>query len=45
MFMLMQGTTTLKTFIHFAASEIKEVSTPEKIIQVAKRLLDPKTNE
>ena len=45
MFLLMQGTATLKTFIHFAAPQIKEVSTPEQIIEVAKKLLDPKTNE
>jgi len=29
MFFLMQGTTTLKTFIHFAAVQVKEVSTSE----------------
>jgi GMP synthase PP-ATPase subunit len=45
MFFLMQGTTTLKTFIHFAASQVKEVSSSEQIIEVAKKLLDPKTNE
>lgn len=45
MVLLMQGTITLKTFIHLASEQILKVSTPDAIIDVAKKLLDPKTNE
>ena len=43
--MLLQGTITLKTFIHLASQQILKVTTPDEIIAVAKKLLDPKTNE
>jgi len=45
MFLLLHGTTTMKTFIHSAASQIKEICGSDAIISVAKKLLDPKTNE
>ena len=45
MVLLLQGTITLKIFIHLASEEILQVCTSEKIVQVAKKLLDPKTNE
>ena len=45
MVLLLQGTITLKTFIHLAAEQILKVTTPDAIIVVAKKLLDPKTNE
>jgi hypothetical protein len=45
MFLLLHGTTTMKTFIHQAASQIKEICGSDTIISVAKKLLDPKTNE
>jgi hypothetical protein len=45
MFLLLHGTTTMKTFIHSAAAQIKEICGSDAIISVAKKLLDPKTNE
>jgi hypothetical protein len=45
MVLLLQGTITLKTFIHLASQQILKVTTPDEIIAVAKKLLDPKTNE
>ena len=41
MFLLLNGTTTMKTFIHLAAPEILKVTTPERIIEVCKKLLSP----
>jgi len=45
MVLLLQGTITLKTFIHLAAEQVLKVTTPDKVIEVTKKLLDPKTNE
>jgi hypothetical protein len=45
MFLLLQGTTTLKTFISIASTLVLEKVTPDQIIVVTKKLLDPKTNE
>ena len=39
MFLLLHGTTTLKTFIHQANQEILKVSSAKEIIEVAKKLL------
>ena len=45
MFLLLNGTQTLKTFIHLAHKQILLLSTPEEIIVVCKKLLSPETNE
>ena len=45
MFLLLQGTITLKTFISIASEECLKVVSREEIIKVTKKLLDPKTNE
>jgi hypothetical protein len=45
MFLLLNGTTTLKNFIFNGAEEIMEICETEKIIEVAKKLLQPTTNE
>ena len=45
MFLLLNGTQTMKTFIHLAHKQVLEVSTPEQIIAVCKKLLSPETNE
>jgi len=45
MFLLLQGTTTLKTFISIASTLVLEKVMPDQIIVVTKKLLDPKTNE
>ena len=45
MFLLLQGTTTLKTFLSIAGEECLKVVERETILLVTKKLLDPKTNE
>lgn len=45
MVLLLQGTITLKTFIHLASEQILNVCSADQVINVAKKLLDPKTNE
>lgn len=45
MFMLLHGTTALKTFIHLGHTEILKRSSPKEIIEVARKLLTPTTNE
>ncbi len=43
--MLLHGTTALKTFIHLGHTEILKRSSPKEIIEVARKLLTPTTNE
>lgn len=45
MFLLLHGTAALKTFIHLGSQEILKRSTQKDIIEVAKKLLSPTTNE
>ena len=45
MFLLLNGTQTMKTFIHLAHEQVLKLSTPEQIIVVCKKLLSPETNE
>jgi len=45
MFLLLNGTTTLKTFIHLAHKQVLDTTAPEQIIEVCKKLLSPQTNE
>lgn len=45
MFLLLNGTSTLRTFIHLGSQEILKRSSPKDIIDVAKKLLLPSTNE
>lgn len=45
MFLLLHGTTTLKTFINLAHKQILEIFPGEKIVGLCKRLLQPSCNE
>jgi hypothetical protein len=45
MFLLLHGTSALRTFIHIAHQEIKKKVPAKDIIEVAKKLLLPTTNE
>lgn len=45
MFLLLNGTQTLKTFIYLGHKQVLKLSTPEQIIAVCKKLLSPQTNE
>lgn len=45
MFLLLNGTSTLRTFINLGHVEILKRSTPKDMIDVAKKLLQPSTNE
>lgn len=45
MFLLLVGTSTLRTFINLGHTEILKLSTAKDIIDVAKKLLSPSTNE
>jgi hypothetical protein len=45
MFLLLNGTTALKTFIHYASEHCLKVVSADKIIGVCKKLLSPQTNE
>jgi len=45
MFLLLNGTTALKTFINVAHKQILDLIPPEKIINLCKRLLSPACNE
>lgn len=45
MFLLLNGTQTLKTFIYLGHKQVLKISTPELIIGVCKKLLSPQTNE
>ena len=41
MFLLLHGTTALKTFIHLASEHVLKVVSPDRIIGVCKKLLSP----
>lgn len=45
MFLLLHGTSALKTFINLGHTEILKLVSPKEIIEVAKKLLSPTTNE
>jgi hypothetical protein len=45
MFLLLNGTQTLKTFIYLGHKQVLACSTPERVIAVCKKLLSPTTNE
>jgi hypothetical protein len=45
MFLLLHGTTALKNFVFVGHAEILKIVEPSKIIEVAKKLLSPQTNE
>jgi hypothetical protein len=45
MFLLLHGTTALKTFIHQASTHVLKVVSADRIIAVCKKLLSPQTNE
>ena len=45
MFLLLHGTLALKTFIHIAHQEVLQIVSAKDIIEVAKKLLLPTTNE
>jgi hypothetical protein len=45
MFLLLHGTSTLKTFIHLGHQEILKKCNPKDAIEVAKKLLTPTINE
>ena len=45
MFLLLHGTAALKNFIFVGHQEILKITTAEEIIEVAKKLLSPSTNE
>lgn len=45
MFLLLNGTSTLRTFINMGHQEILKRVTAKEIIDVAKKLLQPSTNE
>ena len=45
MFLLLHGTTALKTFINYGHEEILKMNLQDQIIEVSKKLLSPTTNE
>ena len=45
MFLLLNGTQTIKTFIYLGHKQVLKLSTPEQIITVCKKLLSPLQNE
>jgi hypothetical protein len=45
MFLLLNGTTCLKTFIHLAHKQILELVPSDRIVALCKRLLQPACNE
>jgi hypothetical protein len=45
MFLLLNGTSALRTFIHIGHTDIKKMCTTKDIVDVAKKLLQPQTNE
>lgn len=45
MFLLLHGTSALRTFIHLGHEEILKLVPPKDMIEVAKKLLSPTTNE
>lgn len=45
MFLLLHGTAALKTFIHLGHEQVLKLSTPKAMVETAKKLLSPATNE
>lgn len=45
MFLLLHGTSALRTFLHLGSHEILKIVSAKDIIEVAKKLLLPSTNE
>ena len=45
MFLLLHGTVAIKNFIFIGHKEILKIVDAENIIEVAKKLLSPQTNE
>jgi hypothetical protein len=45
MFLLLNGTSVLRTFINIGSQEIKKRSTAKEMVEVAKKLLQPSTHE
>ena len=45
MFLLLHGTSALRTFIHIGHKDILKRSSAKDIIETAKKLLQPTTNE
>jgi hypothetical protein len=45
MFLLLHGTSALRTFIHLGHQEILKICPPKDMIDVARKLLSPTTNE
>ena len=45
MFLLLHGTAALKNFIFLGHKDILKICKAEQIIEVAKKLLSPQTNE
>ena len=45
MFLQLHGTTAIKNFIFFGHEQVLEISNADKIIELAKKLLSPLTNE
>jgi hypothetical protein len=45
MFLLLHGTSALRTFIHLGHEQILKSVPPKDMIEVAKKLLSPTTNE
>ena len=45
MFLLLNGTSTLRTFIHLGHTEILKRTTAKEVVDLARKLLLPTTNE
>mgnify|MGYP001126189930 CR=1 FL=1 len=45
LFLLMQGTTTLKNFVHLASKQAIAATSEEQILVTTKRLLEPTVTE
>lgn len=45
MFMLLHGTAAIKDFICYGHEAVLKISTPDQIVDTAKKLLLPQTNE
>ena len=45
MFLLLHGTSALRTFIHLGHEQILKICPAKDMIEVAKKLLSPTTNE
>ena len=45
MFLLLNGTQTLKTFVYLGHKHVLKLCSPEQVVAVCKKLLSPTTNE